>query len=151
MRDFTELDFPAVCSIYIEAKSDELQFENDDFEITPLDKDAVILAAFQESVVLIVEDREVLGFAAMYGNQLRAMFVRRDVRGKGAGQALLDAARSRIDREMVLNVAKSNLGAQRFYARNGFVATGEVAKLYHDTAVIYIQMTSSLPAANTRL
>lgn len=143
VRDFTELDFPAVCRIYIDAKRDELQFENREFEITPLDKDAVILAAFKESSVLIFEDKEVLGFAALYDNQLRAMFVRRDVRGMGVGQALLAAARSGSGREMVLNVAKSNMGARRFYARNGFVVTGEVVRMYQDTAVTYIQMKSS--------
>lgn len=151
VRDFTELDFPAVCSIYIEAKSDELQFENANFEITALDKDAVLLAAFRESAVLVFDDKEVLGFAALYGNQLRAMFVRRDVRGKGVGQALLDAARSQTDREIILNVAKSNIGAQRFYARNGFVAIGEVARMYCGTEITYIQMRSSLSSPNTLL
>ena len=77
VRSFNELDFSAVCSIYIEAKHDELQFENRNFEITPLEEDAVILAAFKESVVLVFEEEEILGFAALYDNQLRAMFVRR--------------------------------------------------------------------------
>jgi putative acetyltransferase len=53
VRDFTELDFPAVCHIYIEAKRDELQFESGHFEITPLDQDSVILAAFKESAILV--------------------------------------------------------------------------------------------------
>jgi putative acetyltransferase len=96
VRDFTELDFPAVCSIYIEAKSDELQFEKGAVEITPLDEDTVILAAFKESALLIIEDKEVLAFAALYGNQLRAMFVRRDVRGNGVGQALLEPCVQRL-------------------------------------------------------
>jgi len=141
VRDFSEADFPAVCGIYLEAKRDELQFEEGDFLITPLDEDAVILAAFKESTVLIFEDGDVLGFAALYKNQLRAMFVRKDGRGKGVGQALLDAACSRGTGEMVLNVARSNMGAQRFYARNGFVTIGEVVKTYNDTAVTYVQMT----------
>ena len=150
VRGFNELDFPAVCSIYIKAKHDELQFESRNFEITPLEEDAVILAAFKESVVLVFEEEEVLGFAALYGNQLRAMFVRRDARGKGVGQALLDAAHSG-NKELVLNVAKSNVRAQRFYARNGFVVTGEASRIYHDTTITYVQMKSSFPAANMRL
>jgi putative acetyltransferase len=150
VRGFNELDFPAVCSIYIKAKHDELQFESRNFEITPLEEDAVILAAFKESVVLVFEEEEVLGFAALYGNQLRAMFVRRDARGKGVGQALLEAAHTGNE-ELVLNVAKSNEGAQRFYARNGFVVTGEASKIYHDTKITYVQMKSSFPAANKRL
>lgn len=150
VRDFTELDFPAVCRIYVETKRDELQFESAELEIVPLDQDAVILAAFKESSVLIFEEKEILGFAARYGQQLRAMFVRRDAQGAGVGQALLDAARSGC-RELVLNVAKSNIGARKFYARNGFVVTGESARMYGDTAITYIQMKSASLAANTRL
>lgn len=142
VRSFNELDFPAVCSIYIQAKHDELQFENLSFEITPLEDDAVILAAFKESVVLVLEEDEILGFAALYENQLRAMFVRRDARGKGVGQALLEAARS-VNKELVLNVAKSNAGAQRSYARNGFVVTGETSRMYHERPITYVQMKSS--------
>ncbi|MYM23210.1 GNAT family N-acetyltransferase [Duganella sp. FT135W] len=81
---------------------------------------------------------------------MRAMFVRRDARGKGVGQALLDAARSE-NTELVLNVAKSNVGAIRFYARNGFVATGENSRMYRETSVTYIQMKPTSLAANTRL
>ena len=150
VRGFNELDFSAVCSIYIEAKHDELQFENRNFEITPLEEDAVILAAFKESVVLVFEEEEILGFAALYDNQLRAMFVRRNARGKGVGQALLAAACSG-NKELVLNVAKSNVGAQKFYARSGFVITGETSRMYHGTTITYVQMKSSLPAANLRL
>jgi len=150
VREFTESDFPAVCSIYLEAKHDELQFESSVFYIVPLSEDAVILAAFKESAVLVFEEKEVLGFAALYGNQLRAMFVRRDVRGKGVGQALLDAAHSK-SAELVLNVAKSNVAARRFYASNGFLVAGEIDRMYGETAVTYIQMKSSSLAANTRL
>jgi putative acetyltransferase len=150
VREFTETDFSAICSIYLEAKRDELQFESGKFDIVPLNEDAVILAAFKESAVLVFEDKEVLGFTALYGNQLRAMFVRRDVRGKGVGQALLDAA-CLESTGLVLNVAKSNVGARRFYARNGFVAIGEDGRIYGDTPVTYIQMRSSSLAASKRL
>jgi putative acetyltransferase len=150
VRDFTELDFAAIRSIYAEAKRDELQYEKGEFEIVPLDEDVVILAAFKESVVLVFEEDEILGFAALYGDQLRAMFVRRDVRGQGVGQALLNAARSG-NRELVLNVAKSNLGARKFYARNGFMVTGEVARIYSDRVIAYLQMKSSSLVTNTQV
>jgi putative acetyltransferase len=150
VREYTESDFPAVCSIYLDAKRDELQFEIGEFHIVPLNHDAALLAAFRESAVVVFEEKEVLGFAALYGNQLRAMFVRRDARGKGVGQALLDAALSQ-NTELLLNVAKSNGGARRFYARNGFVPIGEDARMYRNTAVTYIQMRSSSFPASARL
>jgi putative acetyltransferase len=143
VRGFTELDFPAVCRIYIEAKRDELRFESGEFEITPLDQDDVILAAFKESAVLIFEDKEVLGFAALHDSHLRALFVRRDARGKGVGQALLNAAISANTEGIFLNVAKSNAGARKFYLRNGFAVVGEAERKYRGMAVTYIQMKSS--------
>lgn len=51
VRNFNETDFQAVCHIYIDAKRDELQFENSNFAITPLDQDAIILAAFKDLAV----------------------------------------------------------------------------------------------------
>jgi len=141
VRKFTESDFPAVCSIYLEGKHDELQFESGTFDILPLREDPAILAAFNESDVLVFEEKVVLGFAALYANQLRALFVRRDARGKGVGQELLDAARSG-NRELILNVAKSNIRARRFYDRNGFVAEGENGRMYRGATVEYIQMKS---------
>ncbi|WP_093388929.1 GNAT family N-acetyltransferase [Rugamonas rubra] len=148
VRDYTELDFRAVCRIYIDAKRDELQFESGEFEITPLDQDAVILAAFKESTVVVFEDSEVLGFAAVHDNQLRALFVRRDARGIGVGQALLDAAFSMNAAGLVLNVAKSNIGARKFYLRNGFLAVGEADRTYHDKTITYIQMKFASLNAN---
>jgi len=141
VREFTESDFHAVCNIYFEAKQDELQFESGVFEIVPLNQDAVILAAFKESKVLVFEENEVLGFAALYGDQLRAMFVRRNARGRGVGQALLNCARPRNEK-MLLNVAKSNVKAREFYERNGFIVVGETARMYGEKAIIYIQMKS---------
>jgi len=149
VREFTESDFPAVCKIYLEAKQDELQFESGRFEIVPLNQDAVILAAFKESTVLVFEEAEVLGFAALYDDQLRAMFVGRGARGRGVGQAMLNCARSR-NGEMRLNVAKSNFMAREFYERNGFIAVGEMSSMYGDKAITYVQMKSGYPAVAPR-
>ncbi|MYM23211.1 hypothetical protein GTP46_11195 [Duganella sp. FT135W] len=53
VREYTESDFPVVCSIYLDAKHDELQFESGEFHIVPLTQDAAILAAFKESAVVV--------------------------------------------------------------------------------------------------
>lgn len=142
IRKFTEQDFPAVCRIYAEAKFDELRFESAVFNITPLDQDAVILAAFQESSVLVFEADEVLAFTAMHGRQLRALFVRRDARGAGIRRALLAAASATINGSVLLNVAKSNHGVRKFYEDNGFVLVGETDKKYQGIPVAYLEMAS---------
>ncbi|MRW93879.1 GNAT family N-acetyltransferase [Duganella sp. FT80W] len=148
VRAFTEADFPAVCGIYADAKQDELQFESGEFAVTPLDQDTAILAAFNESTVLVFEDKEVLGFAALHENQLRALFVRRNVRNQGVGQALLDKVLSMSTAGITLNVAASNIGARKFYLRNGFSVAGEVERTYQDKAISYLQMAS--PAKKIR-
>lgn len=91
VRSFIEADFQAVCRIYIHAKRDELEFEGGFFEITPLDQDAFILAAFKESDVLVFENDGIIGFSATFDGQLRALFVDRNARGRGVGSALLNA------------------------------------------------------------
>jgi putative acetyltransferase len=146
VRNFNETDFPAVCRIYIDAKRDELQFESSNFAITPLDQDTIILAAFKESDVLVFEGDEVLGFAAFCDNQLRALFVRGDARGKGVGQALLSAVLAASPGEFSLKVAKSNMGARKFYDGNGFSVSGETITRYGGIDVTYVKMKSgSLP------
>jgi ribosomal protein S18 acetylase RimI-like enzyme len=142
VRPYEPADFAAVCRIYADARRDELRFENHAFDITPLERDDAILAAFNESVVLVFEDGDVLGFAATFGGQLRALFVGRDARGKGIGQALLDAVLAHAAAGVSLNVAKSNLDAVRFYRRNGFSAVGETVRRYAGVDVPYIQMRS---------
>lgn len=142
VRRFTEQDFPAVCRIYAEAKRDELRFESAAFDITPLEQDAIILAAFQESSVLVFEAAEVLAFAALHGSQLRALFVRRDARGGGIGRALLAAAIAAIDGSVTLHVAKSNQGARRFYEDNGFTVVGEIEGQYQGIPIPYWKMAS---------
>lgn len=140
VRRFKDADFPAVCRIYIGAKRDELEFENGEFEITPLEQDAVILAAFKESDVLVFETNEVLGFAATFDRQLRALFVRGDARGKGVGHALLNAVFASTSESVILNVAKSNIGARRFYEKNGFTDVGEVVRQYSGLSITYVRM-----------
>jgi len=141
VREFKATDFPAVCRIYLEAKREELKFEPRPFEITPLDQDEGILAAFNESDVTVFDDGEVRGFAATFAGQLRALFVDGEVRGRGIGQALLDTVVVAKGTEGIfLNVAKSNVDALRFYARNGFSIAGETVRQYSGFEIIYVQM-----------
>ncbi|WP_170304213.1 GNAT family N-acetyltransferase [Duganella radicis] len=140
VRAYTPEDFPAVCRIYLDAKRAELQFEPGQFEFTPLEQDAGILAAFKESEVLVYEDGEIQGFSATFDGQLRALFVQGGARGKGIGHALLNAVIAKTANAITLNVARSNEGAIRFYERNGFTLTVETTRQYSGIEVRYAQM-----------
>ena len=64
-----------------------------------------------------------------FGTELQKIYFRSYTTGKGYGGALLefivDMAEKRSDM-LWLDVLKSNLGAQRFYASRGFRAIGEI-------------------------
>lgn len=140
VRRFIESDFQAVCRIYLDAKRDELAFEDGYFEITPLDQDAFILAAFNESDVLVFENDGVMGFSATFDGQLRALFVHSNARGRGVGGALLNAVLAEAPEFLAVNVAKSNVNARRFYERSGFAPDGEIVRQYSGCDVAYVKM-----------
>lgn len=141
VRSYVDQDFPAICRIYLEAKPDELRFESAVFDFTPLEQDAVLLAAFKQSDVIVYEAEGVQGFAAVFGGQLRALFVQRASRGQGVGQALLNAVLQKTPGAMTLNVARSNRDAIRFYQKNGFTIAGETSRQYSGIEVPYVQMS----------
>jgi len=141
LRNYADDDFAAVCRIYLEAKPDELRFESAAFDFTPLEQDAVLLAAFQQSEVIVYDANGVQGFAAVFGGQLRALFVQRAARGQGVGQTLLDAVLQKAPGMIRLNVARSNRDAIRFYEKNGFTIAGETSRQYSGIQVPYVQMS----------
>jgi len=147
VRVFVAADFPALCRIYLDAKREELKFESSPLGIVPLEQDEAILAAFKESDVIVFDDGAVRGFAATFSGQLRALFVHGDSRGKGIGQALLDAVLAK-QKGVSLNVAKSNAKALRFYARNGFSVGEETLRQYSGRSIAYVQMQRGQCAAS---
>ena len=142
VRQFNQEDLADICRIYIDAKRDELANEGKVVDIVPLEDDAVILAAFRESEVIVCEHGGVMGFAAMFDGQLRALFVHREARGRGVGHALLNAALARAPGGLSLHVAESNLNARQFYERSGFTVTGMENRHYNGTDISYVKMSS---------
>ncbi|NYE59580.1 ribosomal protein S18 acetylase RimI-like enzyme [Duganella sp. 1224] len=141
VRAYTAEDFAAVCRIYLEAKPDELRFETASFNITPLEQDQGLLAAFVQSDVMVYDADGIHGFAAVFDGQLRALFVQRAARGRGVGQALLNAVLEKTPGEITLNVARSNHGAISFYEKNGFALSGETIRQYDGKEVAYVRMS----------
>ena len=142
VRQFDEADFADVCRIYVGAKRDELAYQGQAVDMIPLEEDAVILAAFRESDVIVYDDGGVVGFAAMFDGQLRALFVHAEARGRGVGHALLNAALAREPGALSLHVAESNLNARHFYERSGFAVTGRSNRHYNGIDVSYLKMSS---------
>jgi ribosomal protein S18 acetylase RimI-like enzyme len=75
-------------------------------------------------VSVVEENGTVVGFAACDGQDLNALYVARQARGRGVGSRLLRTLMSGR-KALELWTFEANTGAQRFYARHGFV---EVAR-----------------------
>ena len=75
---------------------------------------------------------------------LVGVYVTPEWRGRGVGravsEAVVDWARERGAREVLLHVADWNDGARRVYESIGFAATGNVETLPHDPSIIEIEM-----------
>lgn len=70
--------------------------------------------------VTVAERRKtVIGFAALNGSDLNAVYVTQTARGSGVGQALLDHLKAQ-NPHLLLWTFQANSGAQRFYERHGF-------------------------------
>ncbi|MYN06304.1 GNAT family N-acetyltransferase [Pseudoduganella aquatica] len=145
IRSYEERDFDGVAEVYANAKLDELRFEAQPFVLAPLKEDAIILAAFKASNVLVCDDNGIIGFAASVPGLLRALFVHSDARGRGAGSALLKAVLEKEDGPLSLNVAKSNEPAIAFYEKFGFVSDVETIRKYSDIDIVYRKMDRLRP------
>lgn len=141
IRPFRADDFNAIGKIYLDAKYAELAHEPHVFTIIPLAEDENLLPAFRESAVIVYEhSAEVVGFAATYENTLRALFVHGSARNLGVGNSLLHAVLTSHQASLQLSVARSNLGAVRFYERHGFIHTAEEVRSYQGKDVVYLSM-----------
>ena len=80
--------------------------------------------AFVEYDVWLAEATEVLaGFMALrYPDWLEHLYIDAAATGAGLGSRLVDLAKSELGGRVQLWTFASNLGAQRFYERHGFVA-----------------------------
>ena len=67
---------------------------------------------------------DVIGFIALLGNEIGALFVEPDFHGVGAGKALMDKAQQLHD-VLKLDVFKENSIGRKFYSRYGFEFMGE--------------------------
>ena len=85
-------------------------------------------------------DGVVVGFIALIGNEVGAIFVDAKFHGRGIGRALMDHARSSRD-VLELDVFKDNLVGRKFYERYGFSQVGE--HLHEDTGFIQLRLILS--------
>ena len=141
IRPFKETDLSAILTIYANSKLDELRFENNTFELVPLQQDAKRFAGLKESDIYVYEEGEVIAYGAVCGAEITALFVSPDARGKGVGKKLLEYLLSKQHAPISLYVAKTNLPAKSLYQDYGFKVVDEFKTDYNQTPVVANKMT----------
>jgi len=84
---------------------------------------------FRESAdVWVVEvDDAIAGVMVLNGNWVDQLYIDPDWTGQGLGSLLIDKAKTEYPEILELWTFESNVGAQRFYERHGFIAVGRTA------------------------
>jgi putative acetyltransferase len=140
IRPFRKTDFAAVLDIYAQAKLDELRFEEQEFQLLPLDRDPFRLGKLLESKIYVYEDDKILGYGAYCGQEIRALFVLPTSRRQGVGRAILKHLMAEIAGDISLIAVVSNYPAQKLYAQFGFNIVETFATDYNGQAVVVYKM-----------
>lgn len=145
IRAYTKNDLSVILDIYGRSKLDELKFENKVFTLLPLEQDEVRLSGLMESNIYVYQEQDhVAAYGAIFGNEIRALFVHPDTRGKGVGKKLLGFLLSLIKGEPYLYVVGSNQPAKYLYQLYGFSVTETFETTYNKTGVIAQKMVRSV-------
>lgn len=135
IRPFNEDDFADIVDIYAKSKLDELKFEEKDVELIPLIEDQKRLTEFQESDVYVYEENRILGYGALFGSEIRSLFVTPESRGRAVGKHLLEYLISLVEGPVILHVVASNTPAKKLYEKYGFKVVGEFEATYNNVIV----------------
>lgn len=148
IRPYRQDDLPAILEVYANSKLDELQFEHTTFRFVPLDRDEDRFNGFLESDVFVCErGSELVAYAAIFQQGIRALYVDKSARGFGIGRALLEHVLRTIQQqssaqgqvaEPYLHVVKSNVPAIQLYQSYGFGVNSEITVEYsHQPVQVY--------------
>lgn len=140
IRPFEPTDFSAIEAIYALSKLDELRFETSSFDLLPLRQDAQRFQGLMASRIFVYDDGGIQGYGAVFGSEIRAVFVHPMHRGKGLGKRLLEHLLSQTGGGARLFVAKSNKPAVALYQRYGFEVTRELEASYNGKPVLANEM-----------
>lgn len=141
LRAYIKIDLPLILDIYNQSKLDELKFENAEFELLSLEEDEERYSKLMESEIFVYQTQDqISGFGAIHENEIRALFVHPNSRGKGIGKDLIEFLLSNIQGEACLYVASSNHPAKNLYQQYGFSVTDNFETTYNQVPVVVNKM-----------
>jgi putative acetyltransferase len=129
IRKYCEADLPELLDVWHEASLVAHPFLDEAFLASERRNIPELYLPNAETCVYEHEGR-VVGFIAMIGNEVGAIFVQPRLHGQGIGQALMNYVRERRD-GLEVQVFKRNRIGRRFYSRYGFE---EVSESIHEAS-----------------
>ena len=124
IRQYRESDLGSVLDSWEVATRLAHEFMTDDFIAQERQNVAETYLPNTDTWVAEIDD-EVMGFIALMGNEVGALFLLPEYHGKGIGQALMDKAQELHD-YLEVEVFKKNSIGRHFYAKYGFEVISEV-------------------------
>ena len=118
IRHYEKSDLAAVLSSWESATRLAHDFMTDDFIAQERKNVAEIYMPNTDTWVAEI-DGEVVGFIALMGNEVGAIFLQPDYHGKGVGKALMDKAQE-LHGDLEVEVFKANVIGRNFYTKYGF-------------------------------
>ena len=123
IRPYQNRDLNELLEVWEQASRLAHPFLDDDFLRGERTAIADIYIPVAETWVYVLEAR-VVGFIALIGEEVGALFVDPALHGRGIGRALMDYARG-VRTQIEVEVFKANSIGRRFYDRYGFEVVKE--------------------------
>ncbi len=142
LRPYLDVDFDQLVTAWRASSVVAHSFLSPDFLDAEVESIREVYLPASEAWVA-VEDERVVGFLALLGNEIGALFVHPNFWGRGIGRALLDKA-VELRGALTLEVFEENEIGRAFYTRYGFVATGR--EKHEETGQPVIRMQLPAPS-----
>ncbi len=141
VRKYTESDLQEVLSTWENASNLAHPFLSADFQDQVRHDIPKLYLPNAETWVAEI-DSKVVGFIALLGNEVGALFVQPSFHGKGIGKTLMDKAVERYG-QLELEVFKANANGRKFYEKYGFEDMGEATHEATGDKVLRLKYSSN--------
>lgn len=122
IREYRDADLDQLLEVWYRASEVAHPFLTEEF--LAAERENIRKVHMPKAKTWVYEDAgKVVGFIALIGNEVGAIFVSPDMHGRGIGRALMDLARDRHD-TLELDVFEANSIGRSFYERYGFTRIG---------------------------
>ncbi|MGF1492485.1 MAG: GNAT family N-acetyltransferase [Microcoleaceae cyanobacterium] len=121
IRPYLDQDWDAICQVHDRAQPGEFEGTFDFPVVSPLAENTNLKRFFPQCHRFVACDQDrIVGFIAIYQNQISLLYIDPDYQGRGIGGRLLQLAINIIGSPVWTVTVAGNQKALRFYQRAGF-------------------------------